>query len=133
MMTRMVVSLLEARAKGETWGIAAPDRGFDLQRTLIAAVAEATSLDQREIMTQTREGKTLLEIVEANGADADQIVAQVVAAETERVNQAVADGSMAQADADQSLADLEARVKTILEQTLQPRDPGALPDATAQP
>jgi len=42
----------------------------------------------------------------------------MAAAETERVNQAVADGTLEQAAADEWLADLEARVKEVLEQPL---------------
>jgi hypothetical protein len=132
-MSGMLVSLLEARAEGETWEIAAPNQEFVLQRTLLAAIAEATGLDQQEIMTQTREDKTLLEIAQANGADVDEILAQVVAAETERVNQAVADGSLEQAEADQWLAGLETRVKELLEQPLQFGGRGAPGGASEQP
>ena len=132
-MSNTVISLLEARAKGETWEVAAPNQDFGLQRELLGAIAEATGLDQQEIMTQTRDGQTLLEIATANGADVDEIVAQVVAAETERVNQAVADGSLAQADADQRLADLETRVKALLDQPMQFRRPGAPDDTSTQP
>ncbi len=114
-MTRMLVSLLEARAEGETWEAAAPNQGVMLQDVLFGAVVEATGLDQQAIREQTRAGKTLLEIIEASGADVDEIVAQVVAAETERVNQAVADGAMEQAEADQSLDGLEGRVREMLE------------------
>ncbi len=118
-MSTMVISLLEARAEGETWEIAAPNRDFGLQRALLSAVAEATGVDEQEIWTQIGDGKTLLEIAEANGIDVSEIVAQVTAAETERVNQAVADGSLEQTAADQWLADLEARIKEMLEQPLQ--------------
>jgi len=118
-MTRMFISLLEARAEGETWEVAAPNQGIRLQGVLFGAVVEATGLDQQALREQTREGKTLLEIAEANGADVDEIVAQVVAAETERINQAVADGAMEQAEADQSLAGLEARVREMLEGAFQ--------------
>jgi hypothetical protein len=132
-VSNMVISLLDARAQGETWEIAAPNQDFGLQRALLGAIAEATGLDQQEIMTQTREGQTLLEIATANGADVDDIVAQVVAAETERVNQAVADGSLEQTDADQWLTDLEARVKALLEQPMQFRRPGTSDDTSTQP
>jgi hypothetical protein len=132
-MSNMVLSLLEARAEGETWEVAAPNQEFGLQRALLGAIAAATGLEQQEIVTQAREGQTLLEIAEANGADVDEIVAQVVASETERVNQAIADGSLVQADADQFLADLEARVRALLEGTLQFRGPGATDDASGQP
>ena len=90
-------------------------------------------MDQQEITGQAREGKTLLEIGEAYGVDVDDLVAQVVAAETERVEQAVADGTMEQTDADDWLADLEARVREMLEQPLQFRGPGASGDDSAQP
>jgi hypothetical protein len=132
-VSNMVISMLEARAQGETWEVAAPNQEFVLQRALLGAIAEATGLEQREIVTQTREGQTLLEIATANGADVDEIVAQVVASETERVNQAVADGSLAQADADEWLANLEARVKALLDQPMQFRRPGASDDTSAQP
>ncbi len=56
---------------------------------------------------QTREGQTLFAIAEANGADVDEIVAQVVAVETERVGQAVADGVLEQAEVDQYLENLD--------------------------
>ena len=118
-MTGTLVSLLEARTEGESWEIAAPNQAFELQRTLVGAVAEATGLEQQEITMQTREGKTLAEITAANGGDVDEIVAQVVAAETERISQSISDGTVEQTDADQSLADLEARVKELLEGTLQ--------------
>jgi hypothetical protein len=118
-MTGMLVSLLEARAEGETWSIAAQNQEAALQGELLAAIGDATGLDQQEIATQAREGQTLLAIAEANGLDVDEIVAQVVAADTERVKQAVADGSLEQADADQWLAGLEPQVKEMLEGTLQ--------------
>jgi hypothetical protein len=118
-MARMLVSLLEARAEGETWEVATPNRDFGLQRILLAGIAETAGLDQQAIMTQAQDGKTLRQIAEESGADVDEIVAQVVASETERVAQAVADGSLEQADADDYLADLETRLKEMMEGALQ--------------
>ena len=132
-MTGILVSLLEARAEGEAWEVAAPNQDFILQRQIYAAISEAAGVDQQEITAQAREGRTLLEIAEANDVDVDERVAQVVAAETERVEQAVADGTMEQSDADEWLADLEARVREMLEQPLQFGGPGAKGDDSAQP
>jgi hypothetical protein len=132
-MTGMLVSMLEARAAGESWEVAAPSRDFGLQRALFVAITETTGMEQQMIMTQIREGKTLLEIAEENSADVDEIIAQVVAAETKRVNQAVADGSMEQADAEDYLADLEAQAKEILEGTLQFGRRGTQEDDSRQP
>ena len=86
---------------------------------MLGVVSEATGLDQQEIMSRAREGETLADISEAKGADVDEILAKVVADETERISQAVSDGTLEQTDADDMLADLEARVKELLEQPLQ--------------
>jgi len=118
-MTGMLISLLEARAEGETWEVASPNQASGNVRVVLGAVAEATGLGQQEIIAQARDGKTLAEIIAANGADKDEIITQVVAAETERVNQAVADGTLEQADADELLDGLEARVKETLEGPLE--------------
>ena len=125
--TAMLISLLEARAEGETWEVASPNQAFPTSgtqavgnvRAVLGAVAEATGLDQQEIMAQAGEGKTLAEIIAASGADKDEIITQVVTAETERVKQAVADGTLEQAEADELLDGLEARVKETLEGPLE--------------
>ena len=132
-MTGILISLLEARAEGETWEVAAPDQNFILQRQVLGAISAAAGLDQQEIFTQARDGGTLLEIAEANGADVDEILALVVDAETERVKQAVADGTMEQANADDWLAGLEAQVKELLQGTFEFGDRGARDDGTGQP
>jgi hypothetical protein len=118
-MTGLLISLLEARAEGETWEVAATDQNFILQRQVLGAISEAAGLDQQEIFAQARDGGTLLEIAEANGVDMDELLALVIHAETERVNQSVADGSMEQADADEWLAGLEAQIKELLEETFE--------------
>jgi hypothetical protein len=133
MMTGMLVSMLEARAEGEAWEVAAPDPNFQLQRQLFSAINEAAGLDQGQIGEMAREGKTLLEITESSDVSMDEIVAQVIAAETERVNQAVAEGAMEQADADEWLAGLEARIGELLEGGLQFGRPGGRDGATGQP
>jgi len=118
-MTDKLISLLEARAEGQTVEVASPNQEFETTRVMLGVVSEATGLDQQEIMAQVREGETLAEIAEATGADLDEILAQGVAAESERVNQAVSDETLEQRDADDMLVDLEARVKEALEQPLQ--------------
>ena len=132
--TNFVVTLLEARAEGEALEAAAPPSGaFGSMRAILGAVTEATGLDQQALMTQVRDGKTLTEIIEANGADLEEILAQVVAAETERINQAVTDGTLERAEADEMLASLEAQIKEMLEQPLQFGGRGASGDGPRQP
>jgi hypothetical protein len=140
-MTGMLISLLEARAEGEIWEVASPNQAFPTSgtqaagnvRAVLGAVAEATGLDQQEVLAQARDGKTLAEIIAANGADEDEIISQVVAAETERVNQAVADGTLEQADADELLDGLEARVKEMLEGPLEFGFRGPFGDGSGEP
>ncbi len=114
-MTGMLVSLLEARAEGQEWQAAAPNQEMILQNTLFEALVQATGLEQQDIRAQTRAGKTLQELAEANGADVEQILVQVIAAETERAKQAIVDGSLDQAEGDQYLANLETLVQEMLQ------------------
>jgi hypothetical protein len=118
-LSDMLVSLLEARAEGETVTTAAPNQEFETMRVLLGVVAEATGLDQQAVLTQAREGQTLTEIAAANSADGEELVAQAIAAETTRINQAVVDGTLDQSDADHLLADVETRIQDLLEQPLQ--------------
>jgi len=130
MMARTLITLLEARAEGQDWAPASQNQGFAIQRTLLDAVAEATGLNQQEILAQTSTGQTLSEVCAAHNTDADEVVAQVVASETERINQAVNDGGIEQTEADTYLAELETRVRTLMEEPLQINvrgAPGAAP------
>jgi len=74
---------------------------------LIDAAAEATGLDQQEILTQLRAGSTLADIITANGGDVDAVVAAAVASATEQINTAVSEGRITQEDADTRIASLE--------------------------
>jgi hypothetical protein len=118
-MTRMLISMLEARAEGEKWEVAAPDQNFVLQRQVLGAISESAGVDQQEVFAQARDGATLLEITQANGVDVDELVDLVIDAETERVKQAVTDGVMEQGDANDWLAGLETRIKELLDEPLQ--------------
>lgn len=130
-MTGMLVRMLQARGEGLTLEQAMPPQwasGQTNARALLNVLAQATGLDQQELMAQAREGKTGLEIIQASGADVDEIVAQIVALESERVNQAVAGGQLEQARADEILAGMEASVREMLEQPLLLGRPGAPDD-----
>ncbi len=134
-MTGMLVRMLEARAEGLSLEQALPPQGAGGRnaRALLDVLIEATGLEQSEIMTQAREGKTGLEIIQASGANVDEVVAQIVALESERINQAVAGGQLEQERADEILAGLEAGVREMLEQPLRLGRPGAPDDASGQP
>ncbi len=87
-----------------------------LARELVNAVADATGLTPREILQQAREDEmSLAEVIAANGGDVEAIVAQVVAAATEQINAAVAEGRLTQERADQMLANLEDAINRLLD------------------
>jgi hypothetical protein len=76
------------------------------ERILIQAVADVTKLRTPQILQQLHSGSTLADIITTNGATVDTVITNAVAAATEQVNAAVADGSLSQEQADQLIANL---------------------------
>jgi hypothetical protein len=76
------------------------------QGILIQAAADATDIRVPQILAQLRSGSTLADIITANGATIETVVTRAVAAATEQINVAVADGRLSQAQADQLIANL---------------------------
>jgi hypothetical protein len=70
------------------------------ERILLEVVAEETGLRPVQILQQLRDGSTLTEIITANGGNVDETITAAVAAATERINEAVANGNMTQEQAD---------------------------------
>jgi hypothetical protein len=90
-------------------------------RLLIDGVAEATGLTPREIRREWRDGQSLTAIVEANGGDAQAVLNAAVNAATERIDAAVADGAMAQSQADLLLPQLTERLSEAMNAVHTPR------------
>lgn len=90
---------------------------------LAQIVADDLGIERADLVGALR-GQSLAEIIDANGGDIDQITADVIAAVTDRVNQAVADGNLLQERADQILAKLDETVVQALNGELR----GALRD-----
>jgi hypothetical protein len=86
--------------------------GHDLY--LMQAVMDATGLNLIDIASQVRDGSSLGEIVTANGGTVEAVVADAVTGATAAINEAVADGSLSQEQADQMIAQLEATYTNIL-------------------
>ena len=98
-------------------------RGRDL-----STAATALGLSEDELRTALEGGKTLAQVAEDEGVDVDTLIAALVKAETERINEAVTDGRLTQAEADERLADLEARVTERVNSTRPARPHGDRPD-----
>ena len=80
--------------------------GFDLE-----AAATALGLSEDELRTALEtDGTTLAQVAGDEGVAVDTLIDALVQAQEERIAQAVEDGELTQAQADERLADLEARI-----------------------
>jgi hypothetical protein len=79
-----------------------------LWREAIALVAEQTGLEPVVVARELRGGSTLAELITANGGDVDAFVAETAGLVTEKVNAALEEGKLTQAQADRILANLES-------------------------
>ncbi|MBU0495817.1 MAG: hypothetical protein KKA73_24895 [Chloroflexi bacterium] len=66
----------------------------------MSVMAKALGITQTELMTAMRDGKTITELAQEKGVSTDTLVNAIVAAEKERLDQAVTDGRLTQAQAD---------------------------------
>jgi polyhydroxyalkanoate synthesis regulator phasin len=77
----------------------------------LSAAATALGMTEEELRTALAvDGTSLAEVAGAQNVDVDALVDALVQAQQERIAQAVEDGRITQAEADERLADLEARV-----------------------
>jgi uncharacterized coiled-coil protein SlyX len=85
-----------------------------LLRAVVEIVVDTTGLQGRDILGQVRDGSTLAAIITAQGGDVALVTSDIIAAATERINQAVANGRLTQERADEMLANLPDRVNDLL-------------------
>lgn len=86
-------------------GHGGPGGGRDL-----SAAATALGVTQDELRAALREGRTLAQVAEDEGVAVDTLVQALAEAARARIAQAVTDGRLTQAQADERLADLTARI-----------------------
>jgi hypothetical protein len=92
--------------------LTAPDRpAVDAIRAVTQTMIELTGLDAQTVAQEVRDGKTLEEILVANGVSVDDAVAAAMA--------------QVQAQTDELLANAEQRIHDALTGGWQPRDPAA--------
>jgi polyhydroxyalkanoate synthesis regulator phasin len=77
-------------------------------------VAKALGIDAASLRTALEGGKSIADVAKEKGIAVDTVVQAVVAAETARIDQAVTDGKLSQAQADARKADLTARVAAMV-------------------
>jgi hypothetical protein len=91
------------------------------------ALTELLGIDAETLHTQLHDGSTLAEIAQAQGVEVQQVIDTLVAEATERINGAVADGRIDQAEADEKLAELTDRITDMVNNGRPDR--GQAPDA----
>ena len=79
--------------------------GCDLEEA-----AAAIGIDEAELEAAIDSGDTIADVAEANGVAVDVVVDAMVDAKAERVSEKLAEGRITQDEADEKLAELEARI-----------------------
>lgn len=92
-----------------------PDwRGKRLGGGLIRATAEVSGIEVAEVIEGLRNGQSLAQIAAANGSSGDAVVQQAVEQATERLDRAVANGRLTQAEADALLDKLTEEITRLV-------------------
>jgi uncharacterized protein YidB (DUF937 family) len=91
---------------GRFWG---PRRGagFAIGAEALDAAAQKLGMTTQELMTELRSGKTLSDVATEKKVSADDLKAAIVAAIDAKIDQAVKDGNLTQAQADQIKAQVD--------------------------
>jgi AraC-like DNA-binding protein len=76
--------------------------GFALGKEGIEAAAAKLGMTPRDLMTELRAGKSLADVAQAKNVSVDDLKAAILAAVNAQIDQAVKDGKLTQAQADQA-------------------------------
>lgn len=106
-------TLAEARPEGLRGG-----HGGRLGRLPLDAAADALGLTVDELRTAAEDGSSLADLAKQEGVSTDTLVQQLVAAEKAHLAEAVADGRLTQAEADERAADASTRITERLDDPL---------------
>ena len=96
-------------------GPGGPGRGGLGKVDDIAVAAQALGMPAEELRTALRGGKSIAQVAGERNVDLQKVIDAVVAADTAALDQAVRDGRITQAQADERKAGLAARVKAHVE------------------
>jgi len=87
---------------------------------LIDALARLTGLEPADLYAELQEGKTLLEVAQAHGVSAGQLVEAALAARAEVLQQRVEAGYLTQEQADWMLSHMKEEIQERLEAGVRP-------------
>lgn len=94
----------------------------------LTAAATAIGVTEDELRTQLEAGKSVADVAQANGVSEQTVIDAIVAEAKTHFAAEVASGEHTQAEVDAKLADLEARVTTMVETAGLPQRGGHGPD-----
>lgn len=79
------------------------------------SVAELFGMTAEELRASLADGRTLADLAESEGVDVDEVVAILVAAAEEHLDDKVADGDLTEDEAADRLAEIETRITEFVE------------------
>lgn len=88
----------------------------------LSEAAEAIGIDEAELKAAVESGESIADVAEANGVDVDTVIDAMVSAKTERLAEKIDEGQITQAEADEKLADAEARITERVNETEAPAE-----------
>ncbi len=92
--------------------------------SLVAVAAKVLGMEQTALVAELNTGKTIADVATAKGVALDKIVTAFVQPQVDWLNQAVADGKITQAQADQYIATMKANITARLSAPFTPRGTG---------
>ena len=92
--------------------------------SLVAVAAKVLGMEQTALVAELNTGKTIAAVAQAKGIALDKIVTAFVQPHLDWLTQAVKDGKITQAQADQSMATMKANLTTQLSAPFAPRGNG---------
>jgi hypothetical protein len=130
LQTKMVAGL-EGRSFGGRGGKGGPG---GMRGASLTTVATALGITEAELQTELQAGKTIAAVATARGVDLSVVSNALLEAEKTKLAQAVTDGKLTQAQADERLANAETRINDFLNgalpQRFGPGKPGGPRDGT---
>jgi hypothetical protein len=96
----------------------------------LATAAQALGIDASDLRTQLQAGKTIAQVASANGVDLQKVIDAIVAGEKTHLAEAVADGSLTQAQADERSANATERATNMVN-GIRPERPADAPSSSS--
>ena len=89
----------------------------NVTRAAIKSTADLTKLTTQQVVDAVKGGKSLAQVASANSSSGQAVIDDVVAKAKERLDQAVANGRITQAEADTKLAEIKTKATEVVNDT----------------